>query len=316
MPSKLCTNSKDDCPKLLRDRGAALIFCTLCLFVFVGITALSIDIGRAYAEQRRLQFAADAASMAAVLHIADGANAVKTEASAILDANGFSDENAVVECANWDQENKIYPPPFVECSTSSGANAVVVEAKGSVQMKFARVLGPNFLNLVRPAIAMRELENSVQCIKPFGIHEDFIADYVAGDVFEIGSHTAGMWGKLAIADHNINGVPEFRSHMIDGVCHAEVAIGQPVPVNHGVAGLQNPNPPIFQQLIGEELFMAVYGPLENEPYVIKKFVELTYVPGSSQGGGIHWKAKFTVVNDDADPPTQGTSGASPRTLVF
>jgi len=331
MPSKLYPESKGDCSKLLKDKGAALVFCVLCLFVFVGVTALSIDLGRAYAEQRRLQFAADAASMAAVNLLSPTAtfNAIQSESENLAVANGFKAGDVQTNCGIWDVATKQFEP-----SDCGAANAVRVEASGQLEMKFARVFGPNFLNLVRPAIAMAQGSNLMNCVKPFAFPDALIQQAINQGLtqFTVPVGGPGNWGKINLGSQGGqseiecnpsgplggNGAPaQFFQSMLNGVCNAQIEIGDLVPV---ITGNASTGQGVFLALQGcgahEELFFATTGPFPNGAGNVEvvNFAKLNFI--SAAGNGNSATVTFEIVEYGIVPDQHQSNEGSGRTLTY
>ena len=70
-------------------RGQVLVIFAFLLVILLGFTGVAIDIGRANAEQRHIQTAADAAALAACRALIDGAsdNAAAAEARTVAAIN-------------------------------------------------------------------------------------------------------------------------------------------------------------------------------------------------------------------------------------
>jgi hypothetical protein len=84
-------------------RGVVAVFVALCLVALVGVTAISLDGGMLYMEQRRAQASADAAAMAAACDLfqnyptnngTDPSGSAKQAALNLANGNGYSNDGA------------------------------------------------------------------------------------------------------------------------------------------------------------------------------------------------------------------------------
>jgi len=78
------------------ESGQALVLLVLGLVGLLGFTAVAIDGGQMYSQQRRAQNTADNAALAAALRATQGLDYV-AEALSIADSNGYDDDKV----ANW-----------------------------------------------------------------------------------------------------------------------------------------------------------------------------------------------------------------------
>ena len=200
----------------------------LLLVVMLGISAVVIDVGRAYLVQRNLQSSADAAALAA-------AQELPSESAATTTARAYSSRPG--------GKNQ-RPPVFPTVSTSvqvscrdhfrcSPVNAVEVRESARVPSGFARVLGVDFFDVSARAVAAIT-EGNV----PWAIfaHDHACGDLVFrynGNVFEVngGIHSNGNFevnGMNITAGYASSGGPDECEPTIDGD-HIDFG-GHPEPV--------------------------------------------------------------------------------------
>ena len=67
---------------LLNERGQTLVIIALFMVAVVGMAALVLDGGHAYAQRRRMQNAADAGALAGARELAGGGSEVQAEITA------------------------------------------------------------------------------------------------------------------------------------------------------------------------------------------------------------------------------------------
>jgi len=143
--------------------GQVIVLACFLLPVLFCVAAIAIDVGSLCNSRSRLQSAADAASLAAVLELwerrvagADEQGArtcAAAEAEAIKDAN-YPDSRAEIEFGLWDGAT------FTPCDTSKSANAARVRTSrgadapgGPDGTPFARIFGLNGVSQARDAVA-------------------------------------------------------------------------------------------------------------------------------------------------------------------
>ncbi len=76
-------------PTMTHPKGQILILTAISLFMLIGLAAITIDLGMAYAVQAKLNSAVDAASLAAGKAVKNGVDDAARRQSAILAANSF-----------------------------------------------------------------------------------------------------------------------------------------------------------------------------------------------------------------------------------
>jgi Putative Flp pilus-assembly TadE/G-like len=130
------------------ERGQALVISAITITVLLGMSAVVLDVGRAYLGQRSLQAAADASALA-------GAQALPSSADATAVARQYTGEDG--------KKNARVNLPGVtstittECRAGapcSPVNAVVVEQRAKVPTHFAKVFGIEELNVRARSVAM------------------------------------------------------------------------------------------------------------------------------------------------------------------
>src|SRR4026209_2638613 len=131
-------------PKLLKERGQALIIIALIAIGLFGIVALAIDGSVKFSDRRHAQNAADTAAMTAALELARG-NTVNWDSIArnIADKNGYdgnlvSNQVWVYQCSNIPGSSPVDCGPYN--GYSSYVQAVIISR---VNTFFAKVIGIN-----------------------------------------------------------------------------------------------------------------------------------------------------------------------------
>lgn len=89
---------------LREENGSVLIIAALAMTVFMGMSALAIDFGRAYLEKSKLQNAIDAASLAAVQELPLSTEQAEEKAREYFVKNGF--EEAQIDSIGFSNSNR------------------------------------------------------------------------------------------------------------------------------------------------------------------------------------------------------------------
>jgi len=122
-----------------RDRGAALALVATSLFLLMGVAAISADLGYYYLSASRIQRAADAASLAGVVHLPQQPGTASSTAIEIALLNGYEDGDVA--------SNTTVSPSAIS------ANQLEVRISTEVDTFFAKVLGWETMTIARTAVA-------------------------------------------------------------------------------------------------------------------------------------------------------------------
>ncbi len=158
-----------------KERGQALPIVAMWMFFLLGIAALTIDLGNAYASYRQLQAATDAAALAGayVLPFSSGPVAISTATTYSTAAVG--DRNYYISLSN---SGTSLPPASmvsgypqlkclstltgqgISCIDAASANAIVVKEQATVPLYFASLFGITSMNIsATSTAAMRGAPN-------------------------------------------------------------------------------------------------------------------------------------------------------------
>lgn len=143
--------------KLIRQKGSALVYGTVCMMVIVGITSLAIDVGRVQCAKTELQNAVDAAARYASTGLSDTTSIAKAQSSGgenAVDGTALAIQSGDVETGIWTAATKTFTV------TASNPNAVRVtgrrtSARGNpVHLYFASLFGRSTYDLTTQSIAL------------------------------------------------------------------------------------------------------------------------------------------------------------------
>ncbi len=128
-----------------KERGQALILIVLAIVGLIGLTALAVDGGNAYAERRRAQNAADASALDAALAKVRNEN-LYSEGLARAASNSFNDGDASAATTNTLVNVEIYNPPSTGAYNCANRPAdcndfIQVIITATVPTYFGRVVG-------------------------------------------------------------------------------------------------------------------------------------------------------------------------------
>lgn len=105
------------------DKGSVIVLIALGMTVLLGMSALVVDVGLAYAQKAKLQNAIDASSLAAAQELPNTGSAI-TVANQYIELNGFS-------------------PTDIDITFSDGNDTINITGTKTVNYTFAKVLGFN-----------------------------------------------------------------------------------------------------------------------------------------------------------------------------
>jgi Flp pilus assembly protein TadG len=153
-----------------RQRGSALIWMPLALIAVVGLTSLAVDWGWVVVVQKQLQDTADAAALAASVHVPADTSSATQAANQVALANHAAGQP--VQLGGGDVtfgtfSNGAFTP------NAQPYNAVRVMARrtstspgGALPLYFARVLGFNAINVERQAVAISRGPATIVLLHP------------------------------------------------------------------------------------------------------------------------------------------------------
>jgi len=213
-----------------QESGAVLIIVTIAMFAFMGILAMTLDIGSAYLSTGQLQKAVDAAVYSAgrMLPVRQEdtttINAVKDSAINYARQNGYSSLT----------RNDVVLGSIIQGSYTD----IKVSASKNVQMNFARVLGVNSIKISRRAKAKLSPILKMTGVAPLGVLQSVLdADIAANNVTHIvlkygsGSSSQGFFGAFDL-DGNGGGASDYRRWLAQGF-PGETSIGDILLEEHG-----------------------------------------------------------------------------------
>lgn len=125
--------------KFNSEKGQALILITFAMIALIGFTALAVDGGRAFEENRHAQNAADTSALAAALAYQRGEN-ILTTAQARAASNGYDDNGTTNDVTVT--VTSIAAGSGI-CPGDAAGKEVTVAITTTIENTFARVLGRN-----------------------------------------------------------------------------------------------------------------------------------------------------------------------------
>jgi len=307
---------KSKVPHHVHPPEAAFVVSFLLVFVAILMMSLAfaIDIGRAHDQQRQIQIAADAASLAALgsIDASSSYSSVLATVTTIGQANGVSTQEIMTtppRCGVWNQGTFV-PHQASQCDSSS--TAVEVSVSRSLPTHFARILHKDHFSLSARAVSYRAPPMNGSCIRPFGVENSYLSrlNLPAGGTFSVqGTQGSGNWGKLDIGGNMSSGT-QYTAMMTNNVCDPSVAVGNSISVGTGNAQIDQ----VFQTLLADStppfaaqnMIIAVTTDFGNgnSAVQINRFIKVDLL--SQFGSGSRWQATFRLVEWDAtpEPPSQ------------
>ncbi|MGA7109775.1 MAG: VWA domain-containing protein [Terracidiphilus sp.] len=128
---------------LCRENGQVLPWLVLLLGIFLGLCALTVDVGRGLLVRRQLQASADAAALAAALTLPNSSYATVGQAysSAVGSKNAYFGYTVATPVITARCSTTVAGPPWNIPCTSTSPNVVTVTETATVSTFFAGVLG-------------------------------------------------------------------------------------------------------------------------------------------------------------------------------
>jgi hypothetical protein len=132
--------------ELRRDDGQALVLSIVFLVLLLGFCALTIDVGRAYLAQRRLQSSVDAAALA-------GATALPSPGAAKAVASDYGADGRNAPRSVGGVQMSVTTRCISSAPGCAPANAIVVKESASINTTFGRLFGVSDLTVHASATA-------------------------------------------------------------------------------------------------------------------------------------------------------------------
>jgi Flp pilus assembly protein TadG len=205
--------------RMLNDESGQLMawMALLLMFMFLGIAALSLDVGHAMYIQHELQASADAAALAAAQRLPDtsAATGFRTVGTNYSDAG----KNSYSSGVTWSAPvvtglclTTVTRPPFnAACSAGAGVyNAVQVTETATFHTFFAGILGHNIMKMGATATAAKEAGHwNVAFVVDTTPSMDFSDPSCGRGVSQLECAQTGIAGLLAGLDPNSDSVAMF-----------------------------------------------------------------------------------------------------------
>lgn len=291
-----------------KEQGAVLTLFAAGLMVFVAFLAFVVDIARAYNEQRKVQMAADASSLAALSTLGSSVNydSVLGRVTSVANANNITTTEVTAvapRCGVW-ASGSFTPASSGTCTST--ANAVEVTVRRTLPVYFSEFIFRDSFLLEGRAVSYMP-PSTGNCIRPFGIEEAALSslNLANGSTFTVeGTQSAGNWGKIDL-DGNSSSGTVYTSLMLNNLCNDAFTPGNWVSVGTGNAQisqvfdtiLSDATPPLAWQ----NMVFAVTTdfPKGNGLVQIRRFMRVDLL--AERGNGQGWSATLRVREIDAQP---------------
>ena len=301
-------------PQDFQERGFVLLLFLVFAAILMMSLAFAVDIGKAHDQQRQIQIAADAASLAAIGALGNSPSYENMLAAvtSIAHSNGVSLAELMESpprSGTW-SNGAFVPHPSPGCDHSS--TAVEVSVYRTLPTNFARLLNKNQFDLRARAIGYLPPSINGSCIRPFGVENSYLSrlSVPVGGTFSVrGVQGSGNWGKLDVGGNMSSGT-QYTEQMLTNVCHEDVAPGHSVSAGTGNAQIEQ----VFETLLndatpplaGQNMVIAVTSDFGcgNGDVQIDRFIKVDLL--SQSGSGSRWQATFRIVewNAQPEPPAQ------------
>jgi Flp pilus assembly protein TadG len=192
----------------MRNKGQIIILFMLMIPVFLGVAALTVDVGNIWLTRVHLQTTADAAALSAAKKLPSSAVA-ESYAEAYTQQNGFSSDHVTITT------------PY-----DGDANKIRVQVNGIANFTFGRIFGLTSRSLEAHATAYRYVVG-ITGSAPLAVGD---AGYVVGDSYQIKTSSGSSnYGAIALGG---NGASTFRDNLKYGY-NGSIRIGDHVDTEPG-----------------------------------------------------------------------------------
>ncbi|MGI6621818.1 MAG: pilus assembly protein TadG-related protein [Acetivibrionales bacterium] len=186
---------KDILNALKKEKGQSLVLFTLMMVVFLGLSALVIDIGMTTVSKAEIQNAADSAALAGALELPDNPSQAIVVAEEYIEMNGK-------------------PGDIADVTIGDDNKSITVTISRVNSMFFAKILGVKESTVTADATASIGVAASVPWIVPFVIPKPEYFDFDKVYVMR-------MYGSGAYLDYPDTGYPrnynypsDYRNHSV------------------------------------------------------------------------------------------------------
>lgn len=180
---------------LKNEKGQSLVLFALMMTVFLGLSAIVVDIGIITASKAEVQNSADAAALAGAMELPDDPSKAMEIAREYVEINGK-------------------PGDITDVTIGDDNSSITVTISRKSSTAFAKILGVNESTITADATAKVGIAASVPWIVPFVIPEPDSFDYDKVYVMR-------MYGKGAYLDYPDTGYPrnynypsDYRNHPV------------------------------------------------------------------------------------------------------
>jgi hypothetical protein len=180
-------------------------------------------------------------------------------------------------------------------------------------MTFARIMMSGEVTISAHSVGYRP-SGQPQCIRPFGVEASFLSrtPVSSGDTFTVGgTQESGNWGKIDIFGNSSSG-QEYEQMMMNNACDDSFEVGRSVSQGTGNADIRQ----VFDALLSDQtppfasqgMIIAVTSDFSsgNGSVTIQRFMKVDLLSHSGTGRG--WSSTFRVVDDNAQPEPEPSSG--------
>ncbi|HEY64583.1 MAG TPA: hypothetical protein G4O02_08425 [Caldilineae bacterium] len=271
--------------QLSREEGQSLVITALAMIALLGMTALIIDGGYAYAQHRRMQNAADLATLAGARALGLGLSEweIEQEISYYAQANGADTFSYYFIDANGQPVGSL-----------SAARGVAVTTQHTFDTFLAAIIGKDRITVAADSKATLYGIGETNNLLPIAVHEDNFEYEMVYELWDNNHEAPGAFGWVDW-DGGGGGLHELA----DNIAHPENSgtwqVGDQVPAEPGVkAGM--PVRRALDQWIGQPVTVILYdevtGQGSNARYHISGFAEFVLTEYNFRGSNKYIRGYF------------------------
>ena len=282
------------------EKGSVAVIITLCMTVFIGISAVALDAGLIYITRSRLINAMDAAALAGVQELPHNPQEAIFKAKSFAMMNGIDEDKIIIELID-------------------NNSAIKVSTDKTIEFFFAKFIGYNTGNVEGLAVARIYPISGLNGAVPLGIESgDFIFNQTYNLKVGAGDSESGWFGALALEKPGAANYEQNLKHGFPGL----ISIGDILDIQTGnISGptkdaidyrmlhcnhAPSCNADTFDRNCPRLLKVLVIEPSENKKVKVVGFAMFIVDQVLGQGTDSYITGSFikTVTTGDIDPDGQ------------
>lgn len=285
------------------EKGAVLVVVALCLVLFLGITAFTVDIGYLQYQKRQLQNTADAAALAGAAEYVVGDSSLGNITEVVenyVQLNGVD----VQEVENVTLSQKF---------GSAQNNAVTVDLKGNRGIFFAKIFGIYNADIGVTATAIASpVSGMQQGLLPFYFPEEYVSTIEYKKIYDKfnddNPFTSGNWGTTSFFENGQNVINDWIKDGYDGEV---VSAGDKINIKPGAGlnSIKNILSNLENGIYAIPVISNIAGPGASQKGDVVGFVGVEVIDTGGKGSNLYIEVQFLemIAIGEMNPPEELTN---------